>query len=438
MNLKDNHSFAYKVVFIFVGITPLLDSLNGFITMYLPGPLEQFVPAVRLFILILMLFCIFSLNFSAFCYDTITIFLVISIVFLQSFFIDPTNNQYVSQNMSQALKVCYFCILLDYFLLISKKNDIFSDIMRIVRVISYSMPLLIIFPKELGLGRQTYESSNFGSSGFFIANNSSNFTLIISTFLLVFLIGNDIYTKSKIFDFIFLILSFYALYLQSTKSGLIMIGIILSISIFKFFNMLIHKITIVKSLFLVFSILFFFFLVILILSKINYILYIISTSLSSLIERQRYLYQISGGNLFEVITSGRISNLNSIFNYFSQKPNYGVLILGAGQGYIANQIGHISEMDFFDLYFYFGILGVFITYVKSIMSIMKVRIFSLNYISIKLMILFSFIYSFFAGHVFVEIISSTMIILLIMILITGYERLTSLKKIFNENQVIEK
>lgn len=89
-------------------------------------------------------------------------------------------------------------------------------------------------------------------------------------------------------------------------------------------------------------------------------------------------------------------------------------MFGVGPSYIVNEIGHIAEMDGLDIFVDFGLPGLCVTYGITIYILFYLWKYKNFYL--KFGITSILLYSLLAGHVMVEILSSTGLILLLLII----------------------
>lgn len=398
------------LIFTIVAVTPLLDALNGFFSMYLPGFLEQIVPNIRIIFILIFIYGILKLNTLSFIMTiTLSLFVV-----TQAFIVSFINNGSMSDmltNITLVIKLLYF-FTLSLYLYESKKisNYTLNDFIPYIRFYAYSMPILIILPANLGLGRVTYSSSEFGNSGFFIANNASNIALISAMFITLIFLVNSI----KIIDILFIFIQMYALLIQGAKTGII-------IGIFIILILVIH--TIHKYIMppykgihvVIFAVVFIMLIEIMIFYSYWYPLVSskFSTYIEPLVNRQTFLSRQVGGGITSVLFSGRLDFADSIFAYLLTNNNLFSWIFGVGSAYIVKNIGHIAEMDGLDIFFDFGVLGLIITY--GITIYLLGHLWNNKKIYIKGALLFVIMYSLLAGHVMVDILSSTGVVILLIL-----------------------
>lgn len=398
------------LVFTIIAITPILDALNGFFSMHLPGFLEQVVPNIRIIFILIFIYGISKLNKLAFIMTITLSFFLVTQGFIVSF-INGGSMSDMLTNITLVIKLLYFFTLSLYLYELKKLNNFtLKDFNPYMRFYSYSMPILIIVPAELGLGRVTYSSSEFGNSGFFIANNASNIALISAMFITLISLVNSM----KIMDILFIFIQMYALLIQGTKTGIIIgIFIILLLVIHA-----IHKYLVPPYLgihvFIV-TIIFIILIEMSIFSPYWYpMLYSkVSEYIEPLVNRQTFLSKQVGSDVASVLFSGRLDFVNNILAHLSSNNNIFAWLFGVGNAYIVNNIGHIAEMDGLDLFFDFGLLGLTVTY--GITLYILRHLWSTKNIYIKVALLFVITYGLLAGHVMVDILSSTGVVILLML-----------------------
>ena len=122
---------------------------------------------------------------------------------------------------------------------------------------------------------------------------------------------------------------------------------------------------------------------------------------------QRFAFFWKELDFFTFILSNRNTFLFDFFEIFKKEYNIIEMIIGVGQSTFETlNNDHIIELDFFDIYFAYGVIGVFLflSYISFI--VIKSKLKSINkkmfifspytgYISILLILL-----SFLSGHIF--------------------------------------
>lgn len=413
-NYKNNIFKINKIdiLLTILSITVLLDAINGFLTMYSFGFMTFLVPGIRCVFIVFFLLLLIKNNDK---YGLITLGVSIVLIVITNsvtisnelyndnfFSILIENNIYIS-------KLIYFFSLTVLLILLMKKRIIsFDDTILVLKRNFYLMPLSIIIPTIFGLHRITYKNSGLGSSGFFISNNSTNFVMVLGTMTLLYILISES-RKTKLNHFFFLI-SLVSLIMQGSKTSYLFVTIFFvvyscflldSISFKTKIMQYNNKTKLIIFLFLCIFLVFLF-------DKIK-------GAFGIFISRQLYQIKQQNYSLISYINSGRTLLLNENIDYIKNKPLF--WLTGVGLFDLKNSTGHLSEMDFFDIMFISGILGVFMTYGVIIFAIFKLIKTNYRPSIIKFYLLitlsFSLIFSFFAGHVFVDILSSTFVSLFI-------------------------
>lgn len=391
---------------IFLSITVLLDALNGFITMYLPGILEELVPLIRLGAIMLFIYLIFKVNKEYFRYVVAVGVLWIINILIRCLLNENLNIASLFIEVVYVSRIFYFFSLLLLFISLSNKKLIDLNWMKdIVKRNAYFIVSLILLPTILGLGRQTYAGSGFGNSGFFIANNSTNIVLIVCSLFLLYL-----YLFEKKQDKVllsFFIMSIIALWVQGSKTSLffVIVGLLLFISILIRDNF--SKIKKLKNTTIIMTSVFFFIFIFLFNNQLFSFGKEAFETINQLIIRQKHLASLNEG-IFNVLLSGRLTFLSDVIGTLSGKSIF-FYIIGFGTSNLP--AGAIVEMDIIDLLIREGLLGLLVTYGVStyciINNYMKKNEYT-NFTIFSNIILFIMIgYSIFAGHVYIDIMSSS-------------------------------
>ncbi|MCG6978035.1 O-antigen ligase family protein [Lactococcus lactis] len=396
--------FGMRFNLLLIGLTPLVDTINGYLVMYNNSYGSSLFQAIRVFTFISILILLAKLDKKSFFESfIITIFLIsISLIQLVMF----SSQAYFGTSFSYAIKVSLFFSIFKLFENTLRNDYYAKDSLASIRLFAYLMPILFIIPNILGISRSTYSSIDVGNAGLFIANNSAGIALISSTLILLLLVMDDLQRTSL--DSIFLFLGFIALYQQSLRSSYVIILLCMFFIINKIFFT--NKLTTWNFLIILIIGLLIFLSIIFLINNT----YIIKNFFSGFTQRQQFLRNSENNSFVEILTSGRTFYLKNILDYWPNLP-FLAWFIGVGQGYLSNVIGHISEMDIFDLYFYFGIIGLYVSYWTTFSYIKKNQFLNWKP-SYKLVFLIVLGYSILGGHVYWEVISSTSFVLLIYII----------------------
>lgn len=210
-----------------------------------------------------------------------------------------------------------------------------KEIDTILRVNTYMMAAVILIPYVLGLGNTIY-AGGIGYKGFFYSNNELSVALLILFYYSLYSVA----CKLRILNVLQLLCITACVLLLNTKSGMIacLVGIALYVLEYLLRKDAKYKLPIILM--------------------IAAVLFIardfIFEQVRSFMERQTYLHGLYGGSLLDTLVSGRTFLLENAWN--SMVTNDGMLLqLLIGNGFCASVL---VEMDFLDLFFYLGIIGV--------------------------------------------------------------------------------
>lgn len=403
-----------NVLAIFLSITVVLDSINGFITMYIPGALEQLVPIIRILALVYYVYVIFIIGSKRLVRIFFVILIVVTSICTRVMFFSSGNISFLN-DLIYFSKILYFYILTELIIaLIEEKLIDLTWLKKIFTINAYLIPLLIIIPTILGISRQTYSGSDFGSSGFFIANNATNIVLIVLSMFLLYQVTTS---RKKIVNFIFFSLILAALVLQGSKTSLAII--VIETTYFMFSLILIpfiyRRFSLLQLVVNYFAVCFFVVIVIFVIVKYNYISALLTSEFSGIIQREQFLIRSSNG-LLDAILSGRMTMLRNLAFFYTTQVSPLLKIIGTGVAILPE--GMTAEMDLVDLFVRAGILGILLTYGTVLFNLFNKKFVSKNKFAYFLLCI-SILYSIFAGHVFGEIIASTFVSLTIGMLLVG-------------------
>lgn len=283
-----------------------------------------------------------------------------------------------------------------------------EGIKLIEKIINYNLilfPMFLIVPTILNLGSNVY-AGGLGSKGFFYSNNELS---IVMSILFIFAI-DKLYNNFNIKNLSVLLLVGITLLSIGSKTGMIIPMIISMIYLIRSFIDKDNKQKFRK------------FMIIAAIGSLVILIFICPNLIIEFINRQLYLYSIDGGSIVYAILSGRNEFLSIIYAYFIES-NHKMMTLIFGYGeYVKNRIiasGLSSEynpgvlksieMDFFDMLFGYGIIGIILvygyfveTFVKNY-SLKKERFkYTVAFISIMFL-------GFLSGHIFYSAMSGSML-----------------------------
>lgn len=266
----------------------------------------------------------------------------------------------------------------------------------VYRWILFSFIILVIniFIKLLGIGFPMYSINTFeiGSKGLFYAGNEvSAVLLILSSFLMYWY---QYYDNNRLFVIVGLLAILTGLYITSKAA---ILGTIFTFGYFLVFNSKRKRISI-KS----FSFLFFFFFILLPSGG-----YFILDYLKNSNVMVRISYFWDRLDIYTFILSNRNTFLFDFIEIFKEKYNFLEMIIGVGQSTFETlNHNHIIELDFFDIYFAYGLVGIFLflfyisfIYIKAKLKSLNSNIFIFSYFT-KYIAMILIALSFLSGHIF--------------------------------------
>lgn len=366
---------------ILYSLLPFVDTLNGFLIKEMNSNLSvgQFYRFLLITAICMVMISYKRVNQRDFelLMGIISIMIILSLIHAQM-------GRNVSAELTNTLSWILFpCYIFGFSLLDAHGKMYEEDRKKIFEIWLWAFPLTILIPKLIGVGYSTY-GGGIGYKAFYYANNGVSFALSILVIYSLNKFGSDLSVKSGIqFG-----LCAWACLTIGTKSC--MFSIIVAV-IFLLFDKLSRKQwnrLLIVGVALLLAYLFFG----------NFI----QGKITAVIERYNYFSRLLNNVFIDSITTGRTGKMD---NLWIKMKNEGVIRYILGLGYN----NYVVEMDFFDLFFQYGIIGV-IAYVWYIFSIKK-NTFKDAGIYRKLGA-FSMLYALTVGHVFNNAMS-TMVFALI-------------------------
>ncbi|MBS5950624.1 MAG: O-antigen ligase family protein [Clostridium sp.] len=410
-NIKTN-VYREEVILVLLSLTLIIDAITG--VMINTFGIERSVLGILFrgfLIAYFALYLIIKNNKNRY------LFLIICIYVCANILISYYNNHYTIKGIIfDVIEIAKIALMPTIVLgLISMWRDRLITYKGLKRVIDISINLLLIIyivGLVFGLGGQIYSGAGYKSV--FNANNSFNIVVIV---LFIFQMENTFKSKKKLDILKGLMLILILLFLGSKASIMfIPFYFILKIIIeFRNFNKksLLKWIGIALGLALILFIIF-------------------NEKINAIINHQLYFLNKESQSIITFILSGRDKFLSVGFDGFMNNLSMLSLFLGIGsyfnQYLISIALGYPTikniEMDFFDILFSYGVIGVLLTFgiviyivVKNIKKIIKNRL-TAELIAVSAMILFSFL----AGHVFPDAMSATYLAIIVaMISMNGDE-----------------
>lgn len=338
-------SISYEAIVIcLLSLLPIVDSINGvliYTNMPSVGSLYKVCVMGIMLIMILSNGKGISKQFG--------IILVAIIYIFMSIFINYVIGNGGIISIDYPIKLI-INIILFYVLLQNIKNKHINGntIYKILNNNVYVIILCIVVPYLLGMGYTIY-AGNLGYKGFYYSQNELNAILII----LLFFALHKLSKKIKLWSIIQVIGILICILLMSTKSSLI--AIIIGIGIFAFEYM--RKENARKK------------IVLLGMISVGTLLVsgFIIRKIMDMITRQNSLHSIYKGSLLATLTSGRIFRLEKAWEQLIESDNF-IINMFIGNGFFSKCL---VEMDFFDIFFYLGIIGVFFVFAFLMYVIIK-------------------------------------------------------------------
>lgn len=398
-------------IFLFLTIIfPLIDTANGFfITAGLAIPIGQvyrscFVLYVGFEILThQMPKTIFTILVGIFITGNI-ILVILQAIILQN----PAN--WIVSDLNSLIKYLLW-LLIPYFSYQRKQELAKVDLSRFFRIINGAFILCLLIPYALGQGTYTYTASAAGFKGFFYAQNDLSCVFIVLVSLACAELLQNIknkWSRKTLMSVLIFFGDLICILLIGMKTGIIYEGLILvylllSLMLSKHYYSVENRgITFAGCLL---------FLLVMVFKGLG----VAAEMLSQTWIRLTYFYHLYNGNLIQLITSSRSEYLKASFAKFTaDQHRIFVLLCGQGPTYRVENFGRLglSEMDFFDLFFNYGLIGV-ILFLIVITFFLNEAFKEKNFSIYSFCLIVILIYSFFAGYVLYSALSATIFGLII-------------------------
>lgn len=390
--------------FITLGMIAIIDSINGY-------AISQHGVSVSVIyrMIVLMIFLFFTIYKNK--KSNYLPMLVIGAYLGISSAINLFNNNEISNIVYEFTKISKLIFIIA---IIESYKNVYRDNldkgMRLIdKVIKYNLilfPICILIPSILRIGLNTYDSF-VGSKGFFNANNEIGLMLSV---LCVFAI-DKLYNKVNIYNIAIFLLIFFSTISLGSKVGILVPFIITFIyfikSIFNrkekhdFFK-LISRISIC--------------IIIIIILFFGQLLY-------NVIQRQLVFYDIysgsvstpfvtlllSGRDQFVSIMAGNLMNSSYLLVHFLFGYSAYIKESIIGKAFYGTESLKAIEMDFFDTFFSYGLIGTVIIYGYFIKIILENYSFKDEQIKYTISAITILILAFIAGHGFYGAMSGSIL-----------------------------
>ena len=397
-----------KVILIVFLLMPIIESLNGYY--YGKGISNGY--RLLLLGLIISYFMRFGQRLSCYMLKLMFITCTLLVLLIIQFLWFHKNQGILMADIKSILRILLAPIYFVFFYEALRSKDIsYMDLRNLLLGYSLLYSLLVVIPYLQGGGFVSYdfdgnglmaktaEVKGIGCKGYFIELNS----LIAILSACAFFIKNMIlkFIKKKQTNWLILttityILLIAALFITATKLGIVLAFLCSGILIIQILQC---QILVKQKLFIV-----------LFISSFLIILRVLLGNLfTEVLSRLDYFYGQSDGDILNVITSNRFSYLTESLQQIDQS-GHSLFIDFFGAGYYSSFSldgfkRSIVEMDWFDLYFSYGIVG-FTAYLYFFKDAVFSLFFSKRY-EMKSMLLIFFMYSFLGGHIIVNSMTAT-------------------------------
>lgn len=397
-----------KVILIVFLLMPIVESLNG----YYHGNGLSNIYRFILLLLIIVYFIRYGQRISGyvlnFMFITCTLLVILGIQFIWF----HKNEGIFLADIKSILRILLAPLYFVFFYEGLRSRDIsYEDLRQLLIGYSLLYSLLVIIPYLQGSGFVSYDFdgnglmskstdvNGIGCKGYFIELNSliailSACAFFIKNMILKFLVNKQ--TNYLIIVTITYILLLASLFITATKLGIFLALLCAAILIIQILRC---KIATKQKL-----------IIVLVISTFLILLsFLLKNLFTEVFSRLSYFYGKSDGNILNVITSNRFSYLSESLMQIDES-GHSLFIHFFGAGYYSSFAlngfnRNIVEMDWFDLYFSYGIIG-FMTYVYFFKDIVFSLFFS-KHNEMKIMLLIFFVYSFLGGHILVNSMTAT-------------------------------
>lgn len=399
-----------RIIYGLLLIMPIIESFNGYLIGYHISDGYRIILGILIFVYLLTSGSkISQSSFQAM--TVITVFLLLT--FLQ-FLLLHGFQTVLKNDLKTVFRIMLLPLYVAYFKQAFSNKDLGKqDIVRLFTAYSVQFMLLVIFPFLFNTGLVTYDiqtnsltaTTGVGCKGFFIEVNS----LVAILIAMMAYAGETSWKKFQSAQYVncilYLVVSLgnaWALFIVSTKTGIVMAVLYELFFIIRFVIMA----KIVLKLRVMIAILF------LVLSP--FFIMLIKDFLSDFFIRTKYFYSLFGGDWVRFLTSSRSVYLSLTIKQISSSINELVIDLIGGGYYLSFFKPYemykrsVIEMDWFDFYFSYGLVGV-IVYVSYFKNSIVSYLFLKHTECIKIIFTIFLIYSFFAGHIFFNSMTATIL-----------------------------
>jgi len=386
-----------KIFLYLLGLTILIDYMNGLFQGFHIGEVYRSI-------LLIYCGCIILSNKKEAC----RFLLILSFLFINTFvsILFDESQSTLKINVTMGLKTILFYTVSTAIILLYKKGIFQREtIDKIIRISLIYTPILFALSSVMGNGGAGYiwNGVALGTKAKFLSLNSINSALIAIFIYCVY----HFFSERKmvwILCSVYIAIPMLALGTKTSLAAIIILPVFFAI--LRITNRQTVKMIILLSIFLIII--------------IPIIWPYFTSKMAGVLDRQKYLFEHR--SLWSYLTSTRSERVAIIWNYYVQ--HYSIVDIFPGRGYhyfhhiISNLMGYTSdvipiEMDWMDILTSYGIWGFAYTYIYALKPIFKYQKIhkSNNCKMYRCIIIVMVAYGSFAGHVFMEAISSTFLAL---------------------------
>ncbi|MGX7773665.1 hypothetical protein ACWNPI_00545 [Limosilactobacillus fermentum] len=343
--ISSNRRPAYLYIFLLM-ILPIMDSLNGLIN---GGGNENgislgIVYRIVLVVVGLVYWCVYGVDKEDITYLMILFtYLIISAVVYYNYYIST----YTILLFKLLLPILVIVTLVSLYRVGKVDINILNRIMNFWTIL---FPLTLLLAYILGIGFSTYgNNSNLpgesvGFKGLYYAQNDISYVIDI----LYLYVVNKIVNQINLFNLIGFILVLFSSIIMGLKGNYL---IIIAVTIF--YLVRIEKDSSTKRRKFV--------LLIMIVTGIIAGLILFKDDINKIVERWQYFYSRNG--FLSFITSTRSDRIAPTFEWLKDTLGFTGILIGSGYSYTDMIVPYkFVEMDFFDIFFQIGVIGVLLIY----------------------------------------------------------------------------
>lgn len=396
VSVRTLNYFIDQIIIFLISIILLVDIMNGillFNNVHFPFSISQIYKTSILCLMIFRIYSSYRIHLRLLTFFFILCFLLI--IYLHS--VQHLNISYIKQDIVIALKLLLIPIAYFYFCILhSVRPHTFRKTLTRIFLFNFFVIFISMILGYFGYGVQQY-SGGTGSRGYFYAGNELSGVIIVISAILTFYFWNR-YNNKKYY-FLFGVLLLIVVIIKATKTSILGVTLILILTPLISERKNFFKLTKFKFRF--------FFALLIFVPIIGYTLYLGSQQIG-LIERLVYFSQKF--DFVTVVLSGRNEFVLDAITILQEHYNILDVLIGKGVGPFLDHMSYFygqpksTEIDPFDIFFYFGILGLLVTasfwFYILIFSIHRLKNRLIKYApSVVLLNILLLSISFTAGHI---------------------------------------